>query len=276
MKCNAAILIAVAMFVICTVPTMQARACSNATAAGAWGYTTNGEIFASPQVPVLLVNVTRFTANRAGNLVGSQTRNVGGVAMYETITGNLSVNSDCTGTIIVRAFDASTGAPVDTSTLNIVLVDDGRKLRALVASTVDSHGVPIAGIQSADGERVLAFNEEDGCTLATLKGGFGVSINGTVIGFGPIAVAGLAKFDGAGNFSIDATSDVGGFVFPIHTTGTYSVNHNCTGTTVNNDGDTTGFVIVGGGNEKEIIGIEVGPSRVLNAGVVATLRLTLQ
>jgi len=283
MKCTATTrfaLIAVVMSVISMVPTLQARPCSNATAAGSWGFTTSGTfLFPSPSGPVLVpnVNVSIFTADEAGNFVGSQTRNVAGVATDETIRGTLSVNSDCTGTIIARAFDASSGALVDTSTLNIVLVDDGRKLRALFVNTVDAHGAPVRSVQSVAGERVLANDEdeEDGCTLATLKGQFGVSINGTVIGFGPLVDVGISKFDGAGHFSIDSTTDVGGNVFPVHTTGTYIVNGNCTGTAANNDGDTAGFVIVGDGREKEIIGIEIAPSRILNnAGVVATLQIT--
>jgi hypothetical protein len=268
------------------VPTVQARPCSNTTTAGAWGFTSTGTfLFPSQSGPVLvpLVNVGIFTADEAGNFVGSQTRNVGGVLADETITGSLSVNPDCTGTLIARASDASSGAPIGTAITKIVLDHNGRQLQALITEELDSHGNSIRGDVSTAGEKVFAKDEEDfarddedGCTLATLKGSWGVTINGTVIGFGPIAVVGLVKFDGEGHFSIDATSDIGGNVFPDQATGTSTVNDNCTGTGLDSNGDRTKFVVVGDRNNKEIIGIEIAPSTILNTGVVATLRLEKQ
>ena len=86
------VLIAVATLVVSMVPTVQARTCSNATAAGTWGFTTTGTfLFPSPSGPVLvpIVNVGIFTADEAGNFVGSQTRNVAGAVADETIKGTL-------------------------------------------------------------------------------------------------------------------------------------------------------------------------------------------
>ena len=64
--------------------------CSNATAAGKWGFTTNGT---TPAVgPVGAVG--RFSQDAAGNLVGIQTRSLNGSIADETLTGNVTVNSD--------------------------------------------------------------------------------------------------------------------------------------------------------------------------------------
>jgi len=65
---------------------------------------------------------------------------------------------------------------------------------------------------------------EEGCTLVTLKGAWGFLLNGTIIGFGPIAIEGVAQFDSAGNFSRDERAVVNGNVLPPkHITGTYTV-----------------------------------------------------
>jgi hypothetical protein len=265
------VLIAIATIVLSMVPTSQAR-CSNATAAGTWGFTTTGVFFfPGAPFPVPIVNVGIFTEDREGNFVGRQTRNVAGAVADETIKGTFSINPDCTGTIVAQAFDPSSGALIGTSTMSVVLVDNGRKLRLVFTKSVDPSGKPLAGVLSADGEKLFAKDSEEGeegCTLATLKGLWGSAINGTIIGVGPIAVVGLTKFDGEGHLSMDATAVIDGNVFPDQTTGTYTVNQNCTGTTVDSIGDSSTFVIVGDG--KEIIAIST------KQGLVATFRLTKQ
>ena len=265
------VLIAVATLVVSMVPTVQARTCSNATAAGTWGFTTTGTfLFPSPSGPVLvpIVNVGIFTADEAGNFVGSQTRNVAGGVADETIKGTLSLDPDCTGTFIAQAFDPSSGALIGTSTIKIALDDNARQLQVIFTKSVDPNGKPLLGVLSGAGERVFAKDEEDGCRLATLKGSWVSAINGAIVGVGPIAVLGVTKFDGEGHFSMDATAVIDGNVFPDHTTGTYTVNDNCTGRTLDSIGDSSTFVIVG--NRSQVIAIGTKP------GVVATLKFTKQ
>jgi hypothetical protein len=270
MKSNAPtgfVLIAVAMFAVSMVPTVQARPCSNATAAGSWSFTVTGTFFfPSPVGSVPLVNLGVLTFDESGNLVGTQTRNVGGAVGEEKVTGTLSLDPDCTGTVIAQAFDPSSGAPMGTAFTKIVLDDNGRQMHALITQELDGNGHSFPGVVSGGGERVFAKGE--GCTLDTLKGSWGSVINGTIVGVGPIAVLGVTKFDGEGHFSMDATADVHGNVSSQHTTGTYTVNRSCTGTTTDSIGDSSAFVIVGNG--KQIIAVSTKP------GLVATLQLTKQ
>ena len=110
---------------------------------------------------------------------------------------------------------------------------------------------------------------EQGCTLATLKGTWGFVFNGTIIGFGPIAVVGVATFDGAGNLSRDERAVVNGNMLPRELiTGTYTVNNNCTGTTSDSIGNSSEFVIVA--HHKEMFAIGTKP------GSVATITLKKQ
>jgi hypothetical protein len=266
------VLIAVATFIGSMVPTVQARPCSNATAAGSWSFTVTGTFFfPSPIGSIPLVNLGILTFDEAGNLVGTQTRNVGGAVGEEKVTGTLSLDPDCTGTVIARAFDPSSGALMGTAFTKIVLDDNARQMHALITEELDSHGRPFPGVVSGGGERVFAKgegDEDDGCTPALLKGSWGSVINGTIIGVGPIAVLGVTKFDGEGHFSMDATANIHGNVSSEHTTGTYTVNRSCTGTTTDSIGDSSTFVIVGDG--KEIIAVSTKP------GLVATLQLRKQ
>jgi len=111
--------------------------------------------------------------------------------------------------------------------------------------------------------------EEHGCTLVTLKGTWGFVFNGTIIGFGPIAVVGLATFDGAGNWSRDERAVVNGNVLPRELiTGTYTVNGNCTGTTSDSTANSSDFVLVA--HRKEMFAIGTRP------GSVATITLKKQ
>jgi hypothetical protein len=74
------------------------------------------------------------------------------------------------------------------------------------------------------------------CSLATLKGTYGVLEQGTVVGqlpgfppppF-PVVNSATPTYDGAGNFSGTYTLSVGGAIVPGRFTGTYSVNPDCT------------------------------------------------
>jgi len=73
-------------------------------------------------------------------------------------------------------------------------------------------------LRGTDARLVPAVQEssdaEHGCTLATVKGTWGVTFNGTIVGFGPIAIVGVATFDGAGNWSRDERAVVNGNVLP--------------------------------------------------------------
>jgi len=265
------VLIAVATFILSLAPTVQARPCSNATAAGSWASMVAGTFFfPSPIGAVPLVNLGILTFDESGNLVGTQTSNlgVGGVPVgEEKVTGTLSLNPDCTGSIIARAFDPSSGAPLGTAFIQIVLDDNAREMKAVITEELDANGHPRSGVLSGTSKR-LFDGGEGGCTLATLKGSWGSSIKATIIGVGPIAVLGLTNFDGEGHFSMDATAIIDGNVSSEQTTGTYTVNHNCTGTTIDSIGDSSTFAIVGDG--KEIIAVSTKP------GLVATLQLTKQ
>ncbi len=75
------------------------------------------------------------------------------------------------------------------------------------------------------------------CSNASIKGTYGFSCEGTVVGVGPIAVIGVFTADGNGNGSeVETISFNGDISQGVPFTVTYTVNADCTGSFV-----STGF-----------------------------------
>jgi hypothetical protein len=133
----------------------------------------------------------------------------------------------------------------------------------------------LAIVATTSKHSVRAVYASTGCTDATLKGSYAFFNTGfatpdrSVQGQeDPFAAVGVSTFDGLGNFSVNATVSFLGVVKTNQsTTGTYTVNSDCTGSISLTAGDDAGFtfnlVIIGGGTE--VVGIE-GPS-----GITGTL-----
>jgi hypothetical protein len=143
-----------------------------------------------------------------------------------------------------------------------------RILSTLLALAVSATLVVVATTWKSS---VPAVHAQGGCSVATLNGNYGFkntgfttpshSVTGTEI---PVAVLGLDMFDGAGNISVtNGTLAVKGKIFTGGTTsGTYTVNPDCTGSITYTAGvaagETQNMVIVNGGTE--IFGIDAVPS----------------
>jgi hypothetical protein len=74
-----------------------------------------------------------------------------------------------------------------------------------------------------------------GCSNASLTGTFAYTVTGSFVAapapvLGPYAEVGTQTFDGAGTTTTVGTSNTNGGVAPAASTGTYTVNNDCTGT----------------------------------------------
>ena len=99
-----------------------------------------------------------------------------------------------------------------------------------------------------------------------MKGSYGDTISGTIVGFGPIAAIGVTNFDGNGHFTGTDTVNINGSGgISESSTGTYTVNSDCTGTTVQTFPDgrvvSASFVIVNNG--KEFLFVNTAPGLVI-------------
>ena len=76
---------------------------------------------------------------------------------------------------------------------------------------------------------VPSVQAQTACSAATLRGPYGGAASGSVAG-APLAVAGLAAFDGRGRVAGAVSESVGGVVErSVAFTGTYTVQPDCTG-----------------------------------------------
>jgi hypothetical protein len=137
--------------ILCVVPGLHA-ACTSASAAGSFGFTTAGIlILPGGPAPVAAVGVVSF--DRDGNTTGSQDRSVGGAFAHETLTGTLTVNRDCTISLLANVYDSS-GNLVRTSTIPGVLVDNGKHIRAIFESVLLPNGVNLLSVLTIEAERI--------------------------------------------------------------------------------------------------------------------------
>jgi hypothetical protein len=126
------------------------------------------------------------------------------------------------------------------------------------------------GLPSGTLPRVHAQeNGREGCSLETLKGGYGLTFHGfgtegpvptQINAFTPVAGVGVVTFDGSGNLSLSETVSRGGLIAPLTTAGSYTVNPDCTGSLEAGRAAHLNFVIVH--NVKEILAINTDQGRV--------------
>jgi hypothetical protein len=153
-----ATLLMVSLATLCqgVVPAVQAaETCSYAKAAGAWGFTLTGTLIL-PTGPVPGAAVGRLRLGTAGNVSGTEARNVGGGFANETITGSWTVNADCTGTLTANVYES--GNLVRTSVLALVLVDNSSKIRAVQESLTLPDGTNIPAVITVDGNKLFRGN----------------------------------------------------------------------------------------------------------------------
>src|SRR5438309_12072950 len=98
----ARVLAAIGLFLLLAGPGLHA-ACTSATAAGTFGFTTTGALIL-PAGPVPVAAVGLVTLELNGNITGSQDRSVGGAFAHETITGTFTINRDCAIVVIANVY----------------------------------------------------------------------------------------------------------------------------------------------------------------------------
>ncbi len=109
--------------------------CSNAYAAGTWGYTETGSVI-TPTGVIPYASVGQFTLDGDGNFVGQRTSSTAGTIQPATIKGTLIVNPDCTGTQHIRFYNPSTGELLSPTEVvkKVVFVDHAREARMIIVS----------------------------------------------------------------------------------------------------------------------------------------------
>jgi hypothetical protein len=134
--------------------TAQAHECSMLGAAGKYGFTLTGVLITSTgAVPVAAVG--KATVDVSGHVTGSESRSVGGDYAEETMSGTLTVNSDCTGTMTVEFFE--NGALARTSVLSLVFVNGQMELQMAQKSLTLPNGITVPVVITAIAKKQFLF-----------------------------------------------------------------------------------------------------------------------
>jgi hypothetical protein len=145
------VIVSVTIFCLTLMPQVAAQQCSTATVAGSWGATLTGTILL-PSGGVPAAAVVRITADLAGNLSGTEDRNVGGQFVHETLTGTWTVQPDCTGR--VRASIFQSGVLSRTVVLAIVFDGISTEVRMVQKSLTLPDGKSIPVVITLEGRKL--------------------------------------------------------------------------------------------------------------------------
>lgn len=150
-------LAAVSITILNFGPAPAARAfegdgCSLAQAAGFWGYTYTG-VLILPSGAVPLAAVGRYSQDAAGNVLGTQSRSVGGTSATETVTGKMTVNPNCTGVLNAKVYQG--GVFQRSAVLDAVFVNNMTHLRVIFQKLVLSNGTEVPTVITLEGNRLF-------------------------------------------------------------------------------------------------------------------------
>jgi hypothetical protein len=149
-----ALLVLSATFVLAMVP-LQAEAshCSAAGQVGNWAYTYTGTIF-TQNGPLPAASVGHFNQDAAGNITGSQARSVAGNSGAEDITGNVTVNRDCTASATINVL--VNGQLQRSAVLALVYDNNGNHVRMIFQSLTLPDGTNVPVVITIDANRLFS------------------------------------------------------------------------------------------------------------------------
>jgi hypothetical protein len=205
--------------------------CSNANLTGKYGFSAGGlDKHGNPIGFLGYIN-----ANGKGTFTGTETGSDDGTVFTNVpLAGTYSIKLDCTG-----SGTSKLKGQKNTNHFTLVVVSGGKNLQFL---STDAPNVQTGTVQ-AQGKAT--------CTLAGLKGNFGIEASGVFIGVGAVALDGLFVLDGKGNVSGTESGSIAGTIFTRKSvSGTYTVASNCTGTmtvTVLGQTEHSSFVMTNSG-----------------------------
>lgn len=216
--------------------------CSNANVTGKYGFSSTG--LDKNGTPIAAIGYIK--ADGKGTVKGTETGSDDGAVFTNVpLTGTYSINADCTGSGTSKLKGQKT-----TNHFNLVVVSGGKNLQTL---STDTPNVQTGTVQ-AQGKAT--------CTVAGLKGNFGVEASGVFIGVGAVALDGLFTLDGKGNVTGTESGSIAGSIFTGQSvSGTYTVASNCTGTiaaTVLGQTLHSSFVVTNGGKGLLLVGTDAG------------------
>lgn len=201
-------------------------ACTNAIVHGHYGFAVNGTVSGNP-----ITAVGQIATNGNGTIAGLETiSDNGSLGTNLEVLGTYAIKSNCTGTMTIQA--------------------QGRSKQHFDV-TVIAGGTQIDMIQTDSGTTNLGTAQAQvstSCSVAGLKGAYGLQGGGAEIGVGPLAFAGQITLHGDGTLNGTQTVSVNGSIASKQKiSGAYKVGRPCLGAAVleiNNQGPIHMILVV--------------------------------
>jgi hypothetical protein len=131
--------------------------CSLAGVVGPGGFTINGTfLLRTGAVPVAAVGT--YTIGADGSFSATATSSLGGAVSQETITGTVTLNSNCTGTIATQVFVS--GQLTHTADFSVVFDNNGNEIRAVATSVVLTNGTSVPNVITVNGRRLRPDSDD--------------------------------------------------------------------------------------------------------------------
>jgi len=128
--------------------------CSMARAAGTYGFTLTGVLITSTgAVPAAAVG--RAVVDVNGHVTGTEARSVGGGYADETLSGILTLNDDCTGSMTLNFYED--GQLARTSVLSVVFVSHQTELQMVQKSLTLPDGTVVPIVITANAKKQSPF-----------------------------------------------------------------------------------------------------------------------
>jgi len=147
---NACLWLAMAM----VAPVAHGHDCSMARAVGTYGFTLTG-VLITPTGAVPAAAVGRAVVDVNGHVTGTEARSVGGGYADETLSGNLTLNDDCTGSMTLNFYED--GQLARTSVLSVVFVSHQTELQMVQKSLTLPDGTVVPVVITANAKKQSPF-----------------------------------------------------------------------------------------------------------------------
>jgi len=130
----------------------ESNGCTLANVAGSFGFSYSG-VGILPTGPVPVAAVGNFHTDNAGTLVGTETNSLGGNATDQTISGNITVNHDCSGTLVANVYEH--GVLVRTSYIHLQYENNAGEILGIFQKLVLPNGSSLPVVITIDGKRLF-------------------------------------------------------------------------------------------------------------------------
>ena len=129
----------------------RASRCSTPSQSGTWGYTYTGTIFTQAgALPTASVGL--YSQDASGNITGSQNRSVAGNSGVENISGNVTVNRDCSASATINVL--VNGQLQRSAVLAVVYDKNGNHARMIFQSLTLPDGTNVPVVLTVDANRL--------------------------------------------------------------------------------------------------------------------------